>query len=75
MSRTAAILQIQIETAELAQALDSAAVAPSEKAHLAETTAHLLQSLHQQRDRGLLTAARERLEEAVAKLAERRDAT
>jgi len=49
---------------ELGKLLESAAVPPAEVAHLAESTAHLAESLHRH-DRGLLGRARDRLEEAV----------
>lgn len=52
---------------ELARTLEGASVPAAEKAHLLDTTAHLVRSLHQQRDGGLLRAARERLEEAVTR--------
>ncbi|MCI0462934.1 MAG: DUF4404 family protein [Gemmataceae bacterium] len=51
---------------ELGRALRSAQVPPTEVAHLAETTAHLTESLHHRHERGRLGAARDRLEEAVA---------
>jgi hypothetical protein len=50
---------------ELGQALRAGTVPPAEAAHLADSTAHLLQALHQRQDPGLLTAARERLERAM----------
>jgi len=50
---------------ELTTALASATVPPAEVAHLAESTAHLAESLHQQRDRGLLGSARDRFARAV----------
>src|SRR2546423_1079361 len=50
---------------ELAQALDSSAVPSAEKAHLTESTAHLLQALQQRQDTSLLTTARERLDQAI----------
>jgi hypothetical protein len=43
--------------------------APSaQTTHLAETTAHLVQALHDQHDAGPLALARERLEDAVARV-------
>ena len=41
--------------------LASANVPPAEVAHLAESTAHLAESLHAQHDRGLLAGARDHL--------------
>jgi hypothetical protein len=50
---------------ELSAALQSSSVPPGEVAHIAESTAHLADSLHQQHDQGVLASARDRLEEAV----------
>lgn len=50
---------------ELTAALASANVPPAEVARLAESTAHLAESLHHQRDRGLLASARDRFERAL----------
>jgi hypothetical protein len=50
---------------ELAQNLGPA-VAPAEVAHLTDSATHLLQALQQPHKPGLLTAARERLDEAIA---------
>jgi hypothetical protein len=50
--------------AELAATIDPAA--PSAHAeHVAETAASLVRALHQKRDEGVVTAARDRLDEAV----------
>jgi hypothetical protein len=51
--------------AELSKTLEKAPVPPTEVAHLAESTAHLAEALHHQNDRGMLGAARDRLERAV----------
>jgi hypothetical protein len=50
---------------ELSSALHSARVPTTEVAHIAESTAHLADSLHQQHDQGVLASARERLETAL----------
>src|SRR2546423_1545238 len=50
---------------ELSKTLDAAHMPPTEVTHLAESTAHLAESLHHRRERGLLGAARDRLERAV----------
>jgi hypothetical protein len=50
---------------ELGKALHAEIVPPSEVAHLAESTAHLAEALHHRQDRGLLGAARDRLERAA----------
>jgi hypothetical protein len=50
---------------ELTAALASASVPAAEVARLAESTAHLADSLRHQRDRGLLASARERVEQAL----------
>ena len=50
---------------ELSTALQAANVPPAEVARLADSTAHLAESLHHQHDMGLLGRARERLEGAV----------
>jgi hypothetical protein len=49
---------------ELGNALDSAKVPSAELAHLAESTAHLVQAAHRHEDKGL-AAARDRLEKAL----------
>jgi hypothetical protein len=51
---------------ELSKALHAARVPPAEVTHLAESTAHLAESLHHQQERGLLDGARDRLERAVS---------
>jgi Domain of unknown function (DUF4404) len=50
---------------ELGAALQGTDVPPEEVARLAESTAHVADSLHQQHDEGLLARARDRLEESV----------
>ena len=50
---------------ELGAALASDAVPPAEKAHLADSAAHLVRALHQQHDEGLWGRARHRLEQAI----------
>jgi hypothetical protein len=50
---------------ELRKILEETAVPPAEVTQLAESTAHLAESLHQPPDHGLLAAARDRLEQAV----------
>jgi hypothetical protein len=51
--------------AELSRVLEKTPVPPAEVAHLADSTAHLAESLHHQQERGILGAARDRLERAV----------
>jgi hypothetical protein len=51
---------------ELNKSLRMANVPAAEVSHLAESTAQLAESLHYQQDRGLLGAARDRLERAVS---------
>ena len=50
---------------ELSTALQAANVPPAEVAHLAESTAHLAESLSQPQDTGLVGKARGRLEEGL----------
>ncbi len=50
---------------ELTAALTPGSVPPAEVARLAESTAHLAESLHQHENKGLLGSARDRFEEAV----------
>ena len=50
---------------ELGKAIDRSRVPAEELAHLTDSTTHLLQALEQRRDTGVLTAARERLEQAI----------
>jgi hypothetical protein len=60
----------QAELADLVEELGrslSPTPVPDAQAHLAESTAHLVQSLHEQKDRGFLAAARKRLEEAAVR--------
>lgn len=50
---------------ELGQALASEALPAAEKAHLAESTTHLVDALRHQHDTGLLSEARDRLAQAI----------
>jgi hypothetical protein len=50
---------------ELGKAIQFAPVPSVELTHLTESAAHLLQALEQRRDAGVLTTARERLEQAI----------
>jgi hypothetical protein len=50
---------------ELGQALVSESLPATEKAHLAESTAHLVDALRHGHDKGLLSEARDRLARAV----------
>ncbi|HYT94608.1 MAG TPA: DUF4404 family protein [Gemmataceae bacterium] len=50
---------------ELGRALSSSQASSEELAHLTESTAKLVEAVHQQHDEGVLAAARDRLEEAV----------
>jgi hypothetical protein len=50
---------------ELGRDLERGAVPPTETAHLAAGTAHLLQALHPRPNPGVLVGARERLEQAI----------
>ena len=50
---------------ELGAAVSSAPVPPAEVAHLADSTAHLVQAVHRQATPGLLAAARQRLDRAI----------
>jgi len=52
---------------KVAGALQSGSVPSAEMAHLSESTAHLLQALHQHPDAGRLAPARDRLEEAIVR--------
>jgi hypothetical protein len=53
---------------ELSRAVEAPGAAPAEVAHLAESAAHLAESLHQGRhDHGLLGRARDRLGEVLAR--------
>ena len=45
---------------ELSKTLNTQVVAPAEVTHLAESTAHLAEALHQRRNSGFLARARER---------------
>jgi hypothetical protein len=53
--------------AELGRDLDPGTLPLGEKAHLAETTALLLQALHQRHDAGRLAKVKERFEGAAAR--------
>src|SRR5947209_11794393 len=50
---------------ELGNVLHSAAVPPPDVRHLADSTTHLIQALHQRQDPGRLARARDRLEQAI----------
>src|SRR5712692_9200699 len=50
---------------ELTRALETGNLPAAEVTHLAETTAHLAESLHHQQDLGLVGKARDRVERAV----------
>jgi hypothetical protein len=50
---------------EIGNALEPGTVPSAELAHLAESTAHLAEVLHQRPEGGVLTAARDRLEQAA----------
>jgi hypothetical protein len=50
---------------ELDRALSAGTMPPAEVARLAESTAHLAEALHHQRDVGVLGKARDRLERAM----------
>lgn len=52
-------------TDELGQALRSTAVPSAEATHLADSAAHLIESLHHNEPSGTLAVARDRLEQAV----------
>ena len=50
---------------ELSKALAAAQIPADELAHLADSTAHLAETLHHEEDRGLLGKARDRFEGAL----------
>lgn len=50
---------------ELSGALGPGSVSSADHAHLAESAAHLVEALHQQKDPGFLASARRRLEAAA----------
>jgi len=50
---------------ELGKALPASGALTGNQTHLAESTAHLVQALHQRKDAGILNAAKLRLEEAA----------
>ena len=50
---------------ELGKALHSASISSEEAKSLADSTAHLVRALHQKQDQGLLTAARDRMKQAI----------
>jgi hypothetical protein len=52
---------------ELGRILHTSEVPPAEVTHLAESTAHLVEALHQQRLRELPVSVRERLERAAVR--------
>ena len=52
---------------ELGQALPTGAALTGNQTHLADSTAHLVQALHQRKDAGFLGAAKLRLEEAAVR--------
>jgi hypothetical protein len=53
---------------ELGKALHSAGVSPQEAKLLADSTAHLVQALHQRHNQRLLTAARDRMNQAINRI-------
>jgi tRNA C32,U32 (ribose-2'-O)-methylase TrmJ len=53
---------------ELGRAIDQAALPSAETAHLAESIAQLTRAVHHRHDTGLLTAAKERLGQAVVSI-------
>jgi len=53
---------------ELSGSLASCAPSASNQTHLAETTAHLVEALHQQKDASFLATAKKRLEEAAIRV-------
>ena len=50
---------------EFAKALGSVPAPPTEMTALAASTGHLVEALHQQKDKGILSDARSRLEKAI----------
>jgi hypothetical protein len=50
---------------EMNRTLDVSTLPPSELAHLADSAAHLTEALQRQQEPGVLTRARDRLEQAV----------
>ena len=50
---------------ELSRRLQTGNVPPEELTHLADSTAHLAETLHRQPDKGILESARDRLEQAA----------
>ena len=50
---------------ELAEALRTVPPSSPEAAHLTESAAHLIEALHRRENKGVLAAARDRLEESV----------
>jgi hypothetical protein len=61
--------KVQLALAELLEefgkAFDATTAPPEEVIHLADDTAHLIEALHQGKDTGLVTSARNRLQRAV----------
>src|SRR5262245_20860586 len=53
---------------ELGQFLGSTTASPAELAHLRDSTTRLAEAVHHQHDEGLLSAARDRVEEAAMSL-------
>jgi hypothetical protein len=51
---------------ELARALESPQAVSPELVHLAESTTHLLQALHERKDKGVVSAATRRVEKALS---------
>jgi hypothetical protein len=52
---------------ELGEALDPSAASSDHTVHLAESSTHLVQALHQKHDEGLIASARDRLASAAAR--------
>jgi F0F1-type ATP synthase membrane subunit b/b' len=53
---------------ELGKALHSATVSSEEAKSLADSTAHLVQALHQRQNQGLLATARDRMRQAITRV-------
>jgi F0F1-type ATP synthase membrane subunit b/b' len=53
---------------ELGRALHSTSVSSDEAKSLADSTAHLVQALHQKENQGLLVAARDRMKQAITQV-------
>ena len=52
---------------ELGKTLAACPLPAADMAHLSDSTAHLVQALHEKHDTGLLASARDRLEEAIVR--------